>query len=313
MGAVSTLNNTWCIFFNVETSINNINSKDPNLGAIPRYYEEESIRLIKSIRSFNKSVNIYTILFKPIEDYNSKTISFLKENAIICIPKLDDIYTKQIENFYSGFWFIPLTGLLMENSRNLNNQINRLFDLNGSKIIPEPYGLKLDSDMVMLRNPFNCNTMSHFEMMIMHEAILDIKSHPVVGYYDKDFGDDCQERLLLRPDIPNQSNTCLIFSNLNDTIYKDWYHFLIEEDEENKINNDLFEEISFDILYPYKDKTIPLKNFQIGENYLDYTTLTEDEKEHILFYHQRLDPNEDQIKLHFKLEKIKKELALIMF
>src|SRR5574344_1447066 len=112
-----------CIFFNIETSVDNINSKDQKLGKIPRYYEEEAIRLIKSIKFFLPKIKIYTILFKDIEKYQDKTIKYLEKNTIISIAKLSEKIKKEINNFYSGFWFIPLSGLLMENSLDINKEI----------------------------------------------------------------------------------------------------------------------------------------------------------------------------------------------
>ena len=273
-----------CIFFNVETSLDNINSKDEKLGKIPRYYEEEAIRLIKSIRKFLPNIPIYTIFFKPLERY--KNINFFKENSIISIPKLDKIYTDQISNFYSGFWFIPLSGFLMENSRFEKTENNRLYDINGNKIIPEKYGLKLDTDMYMLRDPFKK---------------VKIPNKPVVCYYDKDFGDDCKERL--KYGIEEMSNTCFIYSDLEQNIYYRWYHFLIDNDI---FRDDLYEEVAFDIVFPIT-KTEPIRNIQIGENYLCWSDLNELERENILFYHQRMDSFKIDPILEVKLKKIIKQ------
>lgn len=283
-----------CIFLNIETSVDNINSKDQKLGKIPRYYEEEAIRLIKSIKFFLPKIKIYTILFKDIEKYQDKTIKYLEKNTIISIPKLSEKIKKEINNFYSGFWFIPLSGLLMENSLDINKEINRLYDLNGVKIIPEQNALKLDSDMYLLQNPFNI-----FEFKFSLENNLE---KPLVCYYDKDFGNDCKERL--KYGINKMSNTCIIFSNLNNNIYNRWYNFLIEEDI---YSDDLFEEVSFDILFPYT-KTIPIVNIQIGENYLNYQNLNNLEKKKIIFFHQKIEKNIKDIKILYFLKKIRKEL-----
>ena len=284
-----------CIFLNMEVNINNINSESEHLGKIPRYYEDETLRLVRSIRLIKelKQLNIYIILFKDISAYGIGLISSLRKlNVTFLFPVLDNKITDNIKSFYSGFWYIPLTGLLMENTRTIK-PTNHLVDENNNIPNLPKFGLKLDADMIMLNNPFETIEFNYSET----------RNKPVCGYYDKDFGSDCKERVIWGLyNIQPMSNTCLIYSNLDSNVYEVWYKVLIEEDTSM---NDLFEEVAFDIAWPYT-LTIPFKNFQIGENYLDWNKLSRYERSRIYFYHQKYNPNnkEEEIEIIFKLNKI---------
>ena len=285
-----------CIFLNMEVNINNINSRSEHLGKIPRYYEDETLRLVRSIKLIKelKYIPIYIICFKEISEYNSSIRDSLKKLGVtILIPVLDEKIKTDINNFYSGFWYIPLTGLLMENTRKCNHfSSNYLVDQNGDTPNLPKYALKLDADMIMLNNPFESNEFKYSVKM----------NKPVCGYYDKDFGSDCKERTFWAIyDVQPMSNTCLMYTNLENDIYSKWYELLMKEDSDT---NDLFEEVAFDYAWPYLT-TIPFKNFQIGENYLDWNKLSFEEKQNIYFYHQKYnDTNrEELIEIIFKLNK----------
>jgi hypothetical protein len=270
------------IFFNIETNYDNINSRAENLGKILRKYEDESLRLIKSIRLHKKlkKIKIYVILFKAIDKYNPNTINALNKMKVeILIPKLNSIHEKDIASFYSGFWYIPLTGLLMENTKLKHFNDSYLLTRSGDiPNIPEKYFLKLDSDMVILKD-------------ILKNPIIESAkelNQVCTIYYDKDFGEDCKTRLE-KYNIPNLSNTCLIYSTLDKSIYENWYNYLMVNDSGN---DDLFEEVSFDIIHPY-EKNQKLKNIQIGENYLCKKDLDKNELKNIYFYHGKLAENEE--------------------
>ena len=280
----------------MEVNVNNINSQLEHLGNIPRYYEDETFRLVRSIKLIKelKQIPIYIICFKEIGDYNQSIIISLKKLGVtILIPVLDEKIKNDINNFYSGFWYIPLTGLLMENTRKYKHfSSNYLVDQFGNIPNIPKYALKLDADMIMLDNPFES---VEFKYSIKVDK-------PVCGYYDKDFGSDCKERTFWAIyDVQPMSNTCLMYTNLENDIYSKWYELLIKEDSDT---NDLFEEVAFDYAWPYPN-TIPFKNFQIGENYLDWSKLTFEEKHNIYFYHQKYnDTNrEELIEIIFKLNK----------
>lgn len=278
-----------CIYLNMEVNINNINSNQEHLGKIPRMYENETVRLVKSIRLIPelKHIPIYLILFKPLEDYTPfiiETLNKMKVNYLF--PKLSDKYKNEVTNFKSGFWFIPLTGLLMENTYNYIQGLTEsyLVDINGDIPKIERFGLKLDADMIMIRNPFETEAFKHSELSRLY-TINNYAHKPVCGYYDKDFGKDCEERKKYGIyDIQPMSNTCIIYSDLRYDIYGRWYNCLINTDNGY---DDLYEEVSFDIEHPHY-KNIPFVNFQIGENYLDINKLTEDERKNIYFYHQKM-------------------------
>lgn len=285
-----------CIFLNMEVNVNNINSQSEHLGKIPRYYEDETFRLVRSIKLIKelKQIPIYIICFKEISEYNPSIMDSLKKLGVtILIPVLDEKIKTDINNFYSGFWYIPLTGLLMENTRKCNHfSSNYLVDQNGDTPNLPKYALKLDADMIMLNNPFESNEFKYSVKM----------DKPVCGYYDKDFGSDCKERTFWAIyDVQPMSNTCLMYTNLENDIYSKWYELLMKEDSDT---NDLFEEVAFDYAWPYLT-TIPFKNFQIGENYLDWNKLSFEEKQNIYFYHQKYnDTNrEELIEIIFKLNK----------
>ena len=281
-----------CIFLNMEVNINNINSKLEHLGSIPRLYENETVRLVRSIRLIQelKHIPIYLILFKELEEYNSFIIEALNKMKVTYLfPKLSDKYKNEIKYFQSGFWFIPLTGLLMENTYNYIPGLTEsyLVDIYGNIPKIERFGLKLDADMIMLRNPFDNDIFKQCELSRLYT--INAYSHkPICGYYDKDFGKDCEERKKYGLyDIQPMSNTCLIYSDLKYNIYNRWYNCLINTDNGY---DDLYEEVSFDIEHPFH-KNIPFMNFQIGENYLDINKLSEEERKNIYFYHQKMERN----------------------
>lgn len=289
------IQNYSCIFLNMELNVNNINSNQEHLGKIPRYYETETLRLIKSIRNISslKDISIYLILFRPYESYDKDIISKLNDLQVtFLIPKIKNTTKKIIDNFKSGFWYIPLSGYLIENTKkiihsNKTKESSHLVKLDNTLPDLPEFGLKLDSDMVMIKNPFN------FKDIIYNYDI------PVVGQYDKDSGDDCKERLKYGIyDAPNNlpmSNTCLIFSNLNEDVYSKWWQYLIVNDDNYC---DLFEEVSFDIVHPIPKGAQGFKNFQVGENYLCAKDLSAEELQDIYFYHGKLlDPKDINQKL----------------
>lgn len=278
----------------MEVNINNINSNQEHLGKIPRYYETETLRLVKSIRILPLlDIKIFIILFKELEEYNPDILKQLEElKVILLIPKISKTIQNHIANFKSGFWYIPLTGLLMENTVSILNheatkKKSHLITLDGD--IPDIplYGLKLDSDMVMIQNIFE-------NKQILYS---NLDNYSLVGQYDKDFGSDCEERLKygIYDTIP-MSNTCLIYSNLHwEKIYNKWWNYLIKNDKDKC---DLFEEVSFDIIHPIPKRFQGLKNFQVGENYLCAKDLSANELQDIYFYHGKLlDPADIKEKL----------------
>lgn len=290
-----------CIFLNMELNINNINSKLEHLGKIPRLYETETLRLIKSIRGRNElnKIPIYLILFRELHKYNPIVYEELKKlNVTFLFPKLTDKTKETIKTFKNGFMYIPLTGYLVENTKQKIKQpdieADHLVDIyNRVPELPE-YGLKLDSDMVLIQNIF--------DNPLFLESIETDK--PIVGQYDKDFGTDCKERKNNYKEIyenRKMSNTCLVFSKLSLPIYTQWWYFLLDTKFANF--DDYFEEVAYDVTHEIDNESIGLKNFQIGENYLCYKDLTDDELKDIYFYHGKLLMEENFMdKIDFALE-----------
>lgn len=278
--------NESCIFLNIELDEDNINSKDEKLGTVPRYHEQETIRLIQSIRGHKDlhTIKIYVIMFKPYTSYSETTRMALKDFGVsILIPKLSKELKEKIKYFHSGFWYIPLTGLLIENTRR-NPKVKKdvLFDVNGREVNLPQFGLKLDADMVLIHNPFE-------RLEFVHEHNY---KKPVCGYYSQDEiakDENYQHRLIYG--IDNMSNTCLIYSNLDNNHYGKWWEYLINEDDSNQDNS--FGEVAFDVTHPFITHTIPLFDFQIGPNYLCPADLDKKAMQNILFYHGKLNENEN--------------------
>lgn len=307
----------FCITFNLECDLNNINSinrpgEDNSSPILPRYYEQEALRLIESIPN---NVFICIVFLRSLEEYKQDTINyFMKKKNCYLYIKNSKIFKKtklqlQLDNFKSGFWNIPLTGMLIEDYT-LNDRIKRYnkcrdikeenkdieeepllikFIKNDNDIVDPllicEYNVKMDLDMYILDK---CKFMN-----LVYKCIDSIEHHNkalAVIYYNRlssDYGTDCKIREKYYSDPQtNQSNTCFIISALNATYYKYWYDHLIKLEQNTPDNewSDLLEEVSFDQLYS-SEMNYCIQDVQIGENYLCLDDIIMDDLDKIVFYH----------------------------
>ena len=299
----------FCYYFNLELDIENLSKKgDPKLilerDLSVRYYEKEAIRLVESLRRFNKDIRIICLM----EDvnYDQGTLNNLDRLKVERV-----LMDFELPEFNCGYDKIPFCGMVLEDYYLRTNnpgkwkrqrRVNRtrtsynLVPLNeyakdtesDEWLVPK-YLIKLDTDMVQLKP--------------LPQIFFDTVKTGVVftGIYDRD---DETIPWYIEGDSPERTkvinfNTCFIASSSEDTMYTQWYESLLKFQRAYNKRTGMFsadaEEISHGFNLNWL-RTIFLGNFQTGPNYQNLKDMTIEQVSKVYFYHGPINPDTDLIK-----------------
>lgn len=305
----------FCFYFNMEPDVKNLSNKDlqkdlhQERDQNVRYYEQETIRLVKSLRSkhiWHNKIRIICI----IEDKNYKpdTLKFLDDNGVEVLKHIPK------REFHCGYDKIPYYAEVMANNhrafRNtckpdylfeaVNSTSQLIFISNYNKKIEDIWGnchapvypipehlIKLDNDMVLLK----ALPKVLFNTMILNPSMV------ITGIYDKD-----QEPNEIRyQDYEDEKirvidfNTCFLAFGGETRLPIEWSKKLssfhrVFKDRTGIYHSDA-EEISFGLAAAGNNELLFFGNFQIGPNYLNSKELSSEELSKIYFYHGPLNPD----------------------
>lgn len=249
-----------------------------------RNYEEEALLCFESWRKnagWLKDIAIYT--FCPTKN----TIS---EETKIELAKLDvhyiEEYREETENFSSGFWNVPLCGMLFEQRLKEDILIHIDLDMKLVKEIPESLVLQTLAE-----------------------------SYVLCGQYDDVSSLDQRK---IGKDWANPMDTGFLISPRQMNFYKFFYEKLIAMeaiggDERWKKNcNDFpfhfLEEYVIDMAYNENEFPIkPIQKYQLGEGYAKISTFTDEELENVYFWHEHIHYDaEEYDKIRQKIEYFKR-------
>lgn len=265
----------------IENNVNNLNNQQ-GVYSNPRLYADEAVLCFQNWRKnagWLKDIPIYAIC-------PTKNILSTEEKSKIeslGVTYLEE-YMKETEDFFCGFWNVPLVMKWCE--ENLQEETFIHIDLDMNIIKPLPQSL-VDNEL------------------------------PICGIYDINSAKD------QRPLPENWSrpfDTGFTISRKNSGFYKLFYDVLTEltktpDDIWNEYCKDRpiqdIEEYAMDKIY--NEQMIDMntiEKYQIGEGYAKVSTLTNDELQDVYFWHEHILFNKDYDKIREKIEFQKRMRAI---
>lgn len=321
-----------CLIINAELDINCHNKMLLSQFGATRYYFQETLRLVQSLRLFYKDMSAYIIFLKDPDLYNQKTLNILNDISTLLKPKEGILkrYGINSENFLSGFDYISLTGFLIQEHYK-NKDV--LETLDGKDIIiEEKFIVQVDSDVVFLRK------------------LPKLLPTTICTYYNED-GESYKK---IEDGEQLRTNTSFIYTSIDSNIYEHWFRKLqqissIKSESKNtkilEFNKDkvpelitdtdrvlICEEIGFDlalikedgfleidynnIKYKQHPDSIPVyiwKRNQLGLDYMIPSALDEESIDEIFIYHDPFNPKAkfDLLHLPFLFKTTKNKAKLI--
>jgi len=230
-------------------------------------YEKEAINCVKMWRKnggYLKDIDIICAI--PSKRYVSeKTIQTLQDMGVDCSFK----YTIDYEKYPCGYWNVPFTGSILENTCKTD------------------YIIHIDLDMYLIREiPFN------YLFPFNSKVKIAINEHRPTNQCDID----------IKPIYPFEINTGFIVSETKSMFYNDWWKKLKEKSEDLDINSpeySIWEERICDIMHFENNYDFEFfHDYQInGDN--NYNLKNDDT--YFLHYHQDLKKkNEKHLKNYLK-------------
>lgn len=237
-----------------------------NGSKIYRFYEDEAIRCIKSIRrnsGWLKNCNIYVL---NLNNSKLKTSTY-ELFKTLNITYIEDYYHNSAE-FSTGFLNEPYTGKYFEFINPIKEEIT----------------IKIDLDMQVLKP-------------IPKDLIEQCLNGTIIGQYD--IASMKMQRTLADGNIPFDTN--FIISHRKHNFYKLYFDLCLSDTildlpewkSLQKIYGNYFiEEFVVDYIYKNKlSKIIPIQYYQYGEGYPSIITYPHDKIKNILFLHEHIYKN----------------------
>lgn len=274
---------TYALITMIESNENSINNQRGFQFEHKRLYEDEAILCFKSWREnggWLKDIPIYT--YCPTRNVISqKTKDEMAQYNVTYIEK----YHPATENFFSGFWNVPLCGMLYE------------------EMLTEDILIHIDLDMKLIKP-------------LPRELVDSVKTKEftICGQYDDE---SSKSQRKIGDDWHNPLDTGFIISHRESGFYKFFHESLTEitktmgDDRWKEKCSDwpihFLEEYVMDKAYNELNYPIkPIQKYQVGEGYAKISTYTDEELKNVYFWHEHILYGSDYDKIREKIEFFKR-------